>query len=96
MTVTPIIWRQGELFIIDQTLLPEECREIRLDSVEAVWEAIRALRVRGAPAIGVCAAFGVLVALNEKRPSTTCDAIETVDEAVGYLETARPLSLIHI
>ena len=45
------------LYIIDQTLLPGEEREIRLTTLEEMVEAIRALRVRGAPAIGICAGY---------------------------------------
>ena len=46
------------LVIIDQTLLPNGVRYLSLTAIEDIWEAIRALRVRGAPAIGVAAAFG--------------------------------------
>ena len=46
------------LVIIDQTLLPNEVKYLSLTRTEDIWEAIRALRVRGAPAIGVAAAFG--------------------------------------
>ena len=51
----------GHLRLIDQTLLPVEFVEIDCRDVEAVWEAIRTLRVRGAPAIGIAAAYGVCV-----------------------------------
>ena len=47
------------LDIIDQTLLPGTIRRIRLETKEEIWEAIKKLRVRGAPAIGVTAAFGI-------------------------------------
>ena len=47
------------LCILDQSLLPNEVREVRLDTAEEMVEAIRALRVRGAPAIGICAAYGL-------------------------------------
>ena len=60
MPVDTVVWKSGRLKIIDQTLLPETVKYVRLDTVDAVWEAIKMLRVRGAPAIGVCAAFGVL------------------------------------
>ncbi|HOD51017.1 MAG TPA: S-methyl-5-thioribose-1-phosphate isomerase [Candidatus Hydrogenedentes bacterium] len=93
MNLTPVIWRAGELSIIDQTLLPLEYREVRLDSLQAVWDAIRSLRVRGAPAIGVCAAFGVVVCLRENRPQDVSAALRTVDEAAGRLETARPTAV---
>ena len=49
------------LYIIDQSLLPNEEREIRLQTLEEMVEAIRALRVRGAPAIGICAAYCLYV-----------------------------------
>ena len=49
------------LYIIDQSLLPHEERELRLQSVEEMVEAIQALRVRGAPAIGICAAYCLYV-----------------------------------
>ena len=51
---------EGRLRIIDQTRLPVELIEIDLETVEQVIEAIRSLRVRGAPAIGVAAAYGVV------------------------------------
>lgn len=50
------------LVIIDQTLLPNEVKYLSLTRTEDIWEAIRALRVRGAPAIGVAAAFGAYLA----------------------------------
>jgi methylthioribose-1-phosphate isomerase len=54
---------EGSLWMIDQTLLPGEFREIECPDVETVWEAIKMLRVRGAPAIGVAAAYGICVGL---------------------------------
>ncbi len=49
------------LYIIDQSLLPQEEREIRLQTAEEMVEAIQKLRVRGAPAIGICAAYCLYV-----------------------------------
>ena len=57
----------GYLRMIDQTLLPVEFREIDCRTVEDIWEAIRSLRVRGAPAIGVAAAYGMVVGLQSVR-----------------------------
>jgi methylthioribose-1-phosphate isomerase len=53
--------RDGFLRIVDQTRLPGEIRYLRLETVEEVCEAIVQLRIRGAPAIGVAAAFGVVL-----------------------------------
>lgn len=56
----------GRLRIIDQTLLPVELVEIDLETAEQVAEAIRSLRVRGAPAIGVAAAYGVVLGVRNE------------------------------
>ncbi len=93
MPVRTILWQDRALSIIDQTLLPGEYREIRLDSVEKVWEAIRLLRVRGAPAIGVCAAFGVVVGVLEATPKTVADAVSAARRAATHLATSRPTAV---
>ena len=93
MPQNTVRWENQSLFIIDQTLLPGACSEIRLDSLEAVWEAIKRLRVRGAPAIGVCAAFGVLVGLRESVARTTDEVLRAVDDAAAYLATSRPTAV---
>ena len=50
--------------IIDQTLLPGETKLIRLRTAKEIWDAIYLLQVRGAPAIGVAAAFGIYILTN--------------------------------
>jgi methylthioribose-1-phosphate isomerase len=86
-------WKNRSLFIIDQTLLPGTCSEICLDSLASVWEAIKRLRVRGAPAIGVCAAFGVLVGVRDHEASTNDEILQAVDDAVEYLASSRPTAV---
>ncbi len=93
MPVQTISWRDDRLFIIDQTLLPVECLEIELATVEQTWEAIRSLRVRGAPAIGVCAAFGVVVGVAEARPATGDTAKAAARTAADHLATSRPTAV---
>ncbi len=63
MILPTVEYRRGAVEIIDQTLLPHEERIVRLAGLDETAEAIRSLRVRGAPAIGIAAAYGVLVAL---------------------------------
>jgi len=62
MTLTPINWSGGRLRLLDQTRLPAEEVWLELDSPDQVAEAIRSMRVRGAPAIGVAAAYGLALA----------------------------------
>lgn len=93
MALETVRWTSGTLYIIDQTLLPGEFREIPLATLEQVWEAIKSLRVRGAPAIGVCAAFGVLVGIKERKCRTGEDVQRAVAHAADYLATARPTAV---
>ena len=93
MPVQAIRWHEGQLFIIDQTLLPTEHIEIRLNTLGEVWEAIKILRIRGAPAIGICAAFGVVVGVKEKNPSDVAAAFEVAQDAADYLATSRPTAV---
>jgi methylthioribose-1-phosphate isomerase len=91
--VESLSWTPAGLTIIDQTLLPAVSQHVQLDSAESVWWAIKRLQIRGAPAIGVCAAFGIVVALREKHPQAIPQALQAVDEAVRYLATARPTAV---
>ena len=78
---TPIAWTPDHAIrILDQTLLPTEERYLDLNSVESVAEAIRMLRVRGAPLIGIAAAMGVTLAAREKH---TLDAVCSAAAALG-------------
>ncbi len=65
--IKPVWWEENEqggtLFLLDQTLLPHQLHYLQLHHEQEVAEAIRSLRVRGAPAIGVAAAFGMVLAL---------------------------------
>jgi methylthioribose-1-phosphate isomerase len=60
--ISPIRWRDDSLELLDQTLLPGEERWLRCDTAQSVGDAIRRLAVRGAPAIGVAAAYGLVLA----------------------------------
>ena len=93
MGLQAVRWQDGRLHIIDQTLLPGEFRYIELRTAAGVWEAIKTLRVRGAPAIGICAGFGVLVGLEEQRPGGVAAARDAVKEVTEYLATSRPTAV---
>jgi methylthioribose-1-phosphate isomerase len=79
--------------LIDQTLLPVEHRTIDCRTVEDVWEAIRALRVRGAPAIGVVAAYGVVIGCQSARAGSRDDLLKRLAWTVEYLATSRPTAV---
>jgi methylthioribose-1-phosphate isomerase len=83
----------GHLRLIDQTLLPANLAFRECRSVEAVWEAIRNLRVRGAPAIGVAAAFGLVIGLQQASPVNVADFAQKMEEVASYLATSRPTAI---
>lgn len=91
----PLRWVDSSEFtgleLIDQTQLPTELTHLQCDTVESVWHAIKRLSVRGAPAIGVAAAYGVIVALNEAGRETAWRT--TVEKACDYLATSRPTAV---
>jgi methylthioribose-1-phosphate isomerase len=83
----------GSLKLIDQTLLPTQTVEIECRTVEAVWEAIKMLRVRGAPAIGVAAAYGVCVGIQPALDAPEEEFYRRLDEVTAYLATSRPTAV---
>lgn len=93
MAVGALEYVDGNLVIIDQTRLPGEVVYVTLETRAQVWEAIQNLRVRGAPAIGVCAAFGVLVGIRQEQADNTQDAVAAGLETAAYLATSRPTAV---
>ena len=81
----------GELFIIDQTLLPNEEREIACRTEAEMLEAIRSLRIRGAPAIGIFAAYGLYI-LARSIPETE-DFLPCLRQYGDSLKSARPTAV---
>src|SRR5438093_5179602 len=89
-TIAWIGGTDGFVRIIDQTLLPARLEYRDLRTVEEVWEAIRTLRVRGAPAIGVAAAMGVVLGMQGCHDRSRGAYWNRVREVTGYLRTSRP------
>src|SRR3954452_15627874 len=81
----------GFVRLLDQTQLPTQVEYRDCRTVEEVWEAIRTLRVRGAPAIGVAAAMGVVVGIQgHTDPATYAQRLKAVAD---YLRTSRPTAV---
>lgn len=81
------------LVIIDQTLLPGEIKLLHLTKQNEIWEAIKVLRVRGAPAIGVAAAIGIYLAAKEIHVAHYGTFLEQFRTAAEYLNSARPTAV---
>ncbi len=93
MAVETIKWEDCKLSIIDQTLLPQQYVVKDLDTVEEVWEAIKKLRVRGAPAIGVAAALGVVVGIKNIDSDDREKFVARFKHIVDYLASSRPTAV---
>lgn len=83
----------GFVRLIDQTLLPTRLEYRDCRTVEEVWEAIKVLRVRGAPAIGVAAAMGVVVGMQSFRGRERGAYARRLREVTDYLRTSRPTAV---
>ncbi|MCA9062290.1 MAG: S-methyl-5-thioribose-1-phosphate isomerase [Planctomycetaceae bacterium] len=79
--------------MIDQTRLPVEFHEICCTTVEEVWEAIKVLRVRGAPAIGVAAGYGVIVGTQSVRDASLDGFRARLKQVCDYLAESRPTAV---
>ena len=94
MTVdAPLWWEDGALCLLDQTGLPHEVRTLRCGSWEEVADAIRELRVRGAPAIGLAAAYGLVVAAYACGARPLAECLGTVRRAAAVLRATRPTAV---
>ncbi len=83
----------GLLRMIDQTRLPVEFIEIDCRTVPQVWEAIKMLRVRGAPAIGVSAAYGVVIGVQSTPDAAPQQFLKTLDATCSELASSRPTAV---
>ena len=81
------------LDIIDQTLLPGTIRRISLETKEEIWEAIKKLRVRGAPAIGVSAAYGMAVLSSRIEAQDFESFYREFSSLKDYLASSRPTAV---
>lgn len=86
-------YEQGALVIIDQTQLPGREVYLALKTPEEIWEAIYLLKVRGAPAIGVAAAYGVAVCMQKVAATGFDDFYREFSRVKDYLASSRPTAV---
>ena len=96
MPVETIRWvggLDGRVELIDQTRLPVELVYARIDTPEQMWEAIKVLRVRGAPAIGIAAAMGVVLGVRGSAAQDFTSFMADLERVKDYLATSRPTAV---
>src|SRR2546430_6120957 len=85
-------WTGQSLRLLDQTRLPTKTEYLDVADERQMWDAIRRLVVRGAPAIGVAAAFGVYLGVR-RYEGDAAGFLRRVDEVCDYLATSRPTAV---
>lgn len=87
------IWWDGGLWLIDQTRLPGELVPIQISSIGQLVEAIKTLRVRGAPALGAAGAYGIALAAELSRARNPFDLISELEVAAEMIKSSRPTAV---
>ena len=86
-----IEWRNGAVVLLDQTLLPTQVETIEITTVSVLVDAIQRLAVRGAPALGVAGALGVVLAMDQGIRESWSPA--QLDDAIDQVRNARPTAV---
>ena len=92
--IETVLFEQDNVYLLDQTLLPLERKMLLMADSAGLYEAIKNLRVRGAPAIGVAAAYGLWLGIRDMPKNSSREAIlEQLQATKNYLATARPTAV---
>jgi methylthioribose-1-phosphate isomerase len=83
----------GNVIILDQTLLPNETKYVECTDIDCVCEAIRSLRVRGAPAIGAAAGFGMALTAFKNKGKSREEILDALEETKEQLKETRPTAV---
>lgn len=93
LSVHALVWKGNSLHILDQRVLPDKISFDNYTDAEGVSEAIKGMRVRGAPAIGIAAAYGVALSVMKHFSKTDLSWKEKVMEDIQTLSTSRPTAV---
>lgn len=93
LSVQALEWTGKSLRVLDQRLLPEHIRYHEYHDAEAVAEAIKSMQVRGAPAIGIAAAYGVVLSVKGHYRVDRSDWRESVERDMQLLAESRPTAV---
>jgi methylthioribose-1-phosphate isomerase len=89
----PIRWDKNKLFLLEQRLLPFKEKWVQCDTVEKVARAIEEMTVRGAPAIGITAAYGVALAAGRSKAKTPVAFKKEIERAIERFRKTRPTAV---
>ena len=87
------IWWDDGLWLIDETLLPEELLALEIKSIHQLVQAIKSLQVRGAPALGAAGAYGIALAAHLSRAAGAPEMMAELETAAEMIRSARPTAV---
>lgn len=93
LIINPIEWKNGVIRIIDQTKLPVELKYEDCKTVSDIWWAIKKLKVRGAPLIGIAGALGFLLGMHKTKAKTSLELLKEARRLNTYLASSRPTAV---
>lgn len=88
-----VFYESGVLKILDQTKIPNITEFLEVTKIEDAWDAIKQLKVRGAPAIGIAAAYGLLLGIKEAPETSFKDFYAVFKKQADYLASSRPTAV---
>ncbi|WP_044642728.1 S-methyl-5-thioribose-1-phosphate isomerase [Risungbinella massiliensis] len=91
--ISSVEYKQDYLLILDQQQLPHRTVYLTISSIEDVWDAIYTLKVRGAPAIGMTAAFGLAIWANKWQALDLSEFLKELQRNKELLATSRPTAV---
>ena len=96
MPVPTVEWEgnfDGKIKMVDQTILPDELKFIYCEDINTVWDAIKKLKVRGAPAIGIAAAMGAFIGARNIRTDDNNEFLNKFEDVMSYIGSSRPTAV---
>lgn len=93
LNIAPVRFEEDKMLILDQTQLPGDKVYLEMQTKEDVWDAIYKLKVRGAPAIGVAAGYGIYICVRDAKAADYRDFYKQFMEIKNYLASSRPTAV---
>ncbi len=91
--IYPILWQDDSVLLIDQTKIPAEYTLVKIDRIDDMANAIKTMMVRGAPAIGVAAAYGMYLGAREIQTDNKDAFLQQLEEFAQQLRQTRPTAV---
>ena len=92
-TIYPVVWSNNKVLLIDQTCLPSQYTLVEISRYEDMAKAIKTMIVRGAPAIGVAAAYGMYLGAREINTKERETFLKQLEEVAEILRQTRPTAV---